>query len=257
MNDAFWRTRPGLAGGIDKDGSRAASLLASGFGSVEFGTVTPHAVPGHNPGVRALADRLSDIDRTGIDHRLDARIGVSLGAGMDAAPTGLAAEWLAAMPIAWGVADYLCFNLSARAYRPLLDEAHAALLIEAIGSIVQMRERLTHRSGRRVAVLLKMPLGTMDAASQTRLRRINTIGLDALITVLPESGERLAALAAAAAICRQETPLIAVGGIRTAEDVRAVLAAGAAGIQVHGAFVEHGTDCLPPLLEGMAAAMCA
>ena len=34
-----WHARPGLAGGIDKDGTRAAELLGLGFGSVEFGTV--------------------------------------------------------------------------------------------------------------------------------------------------------------------------------------------------------------------------
>ena len=34
-----WHARPGLAGGIDKDGTRGAELLGLGFGSVEFGTV--------------------------------------------------------------------------------------------------------------------------------------------------------------------------------------------------------------------------
>lgn len=251
MNTSFWRERPGLAGGIDKDGSQASALLSSGFGSVEFGTVTPFPEPGHNPGVVALMARLSNLDRRSSK---GARIGVSLGAGIGASPTALAVEWLAGMHAAWAVADYLCFNLSARAYRPLLDARHAALLIDAIDTVVRERERLAIKTGRRLAVALKLPLGEMGEQRRERLTAIAASGLDALVAVLPEDGERLAALHEAVSECQGKALVIAVGGIRTAEDVRAVLGAGAAGIQVHRAFAEHGVGCLPPLLQGMSTA---
>jgi dihydroorotate dehydrogenase len=251
MSTAFWRERPGLAGGIDKDGSQATVLLSSGFGSVEFGTVTPLPEPGHNPGVVALMARLSTVDRS---KSKGAQIGVSLGAGIGASPAALAVEWLAGMRAAWTMADYLCFNLSARAYRPLLDARHATLLIDAIGTIMRERERLATRTGRRLAVALKLPLGEMGEQRRGRLAAIAATGLDALVAVLPEDGERWAALQEAVSVCQGKALVIAVGGIRTAEDVRAVLAAGAVGIQVHSAFVERGVDCLPPLLEGLPAA---
>lgn len=57
-----WLAQPGLAGGIDKDGSRAAELLGLGFGSVEFGSVTALAIAGINPGVSALVARLQQLD---------------------------------------------------------------------------------------------------------------------------------------------------------------------------------------------------
>ena len=249
MNTAFWRELPGLAGGIDKDGRRADELLRSGFGSVEFGTVTPYPVPDHNPGVAALAARLSMLDRRGCS----ARIGVSLGAGVDAAPRALADEWLAGMHAIWRVADYLCFNLSARAYQPLLEARHVGLLIDAIGAVVRERACLAGRTGRRVALALKLPLAAEGEHWPDVLTTIARLELDALIAVLPEAGERLAALGGVASLHRGRTLLVAVGGIHTAEDVRAALAAGADGIQVHGAFIERGVDCLPALLAGMSA----
>jgi dihydroorotate dehydrogenase len=103
-------------------------------------------------------------------------------------------------------------------------------------------------------VALKLPLGEMGEQRRGRLAAIAATGLDALVAVLPEGGERLLALREAVSVGQGKTLVIAVGGIRTAEDVRAVLAAGAVGIQVHSAFVERGVDCLPPLFEGLSAA---
>lgn len=250
MSASFWRERPGLAGGIDKDGGRAAELLASGFGSVEFGTVTPQPESGHNPGVAALVARLASLDR---HRRRDSRIGVSIGAGIGSAPAMLASEWLAGMRAAWAVADYLCFNLSARAYRPLLEARHAAFLEHAIATLLRERERLSGEAGRRVAVALKLPLDAVAGSRPDAWRVIAGMGLDALIAVLPEGGERLTALRELASYGRNGPLLVAVGGIRSADDVREVLLAGAQGIQVHSAFVEHGVDCLPALLAGMSA----
>ena len=242
---SFWRERPGLAGGIDKEGSRAVELLSIGFGSVEFGTVTPQPVPGqqpgHNPGVDALVARLAGI------HQIagGCRIGVSLGAGPDVTPDTLAAAWLAGQRAAWPVADYLCFNLSARAYQPLLAAQHTGALKRAIAAVVYEREQLRLITGRQVAVALKFPLAFAGREALVGM------GLDALIAVLPEDETRLSALRQFASSCQGGPTLIAVGGMRSTADVSAVLAAGAEGIQVHGAFVDHGADCLPALLAGM------
>ena len=46
-----------------------------------------------------------------------------------------------------------------------------------------------------------------------------------------------------------DTPLVAIGGIRSAADVAAARAAGAAGVQVHRLFVEQGANCLAELGE--------
>lgn len=245
------RERPGLAGGIDRDGSRAAELLAAGFGSVEFGTVTPEPEPGRQPGVAALVQRLAALGHRLPDCQNRTLIGIGLGLGRGAAPGALAAHWLAGLRAAWPVADYLSFNLSAAAYRPLLGPEHAALLAAALAAVARERERLAAKEQRPVALALKLPLESqlLSPAAQMAL----AVGFDVVIPVLPQRPERFDWLHAWSQRIADAAQLVAVGGIRSSADVRAALAAGATGIQVHSVFVEQGSACLPPLLAGLAA----
>lgn len=240
------RERPGLAGGIDRDGSRATSLLACGFAGVEFGTAAPLPGPGGQPGVAALVRRLATV--VGLPGR--ARIGIGLGMNGDVPLDALGAQWLAGMRAAWPVADYLCFNLSAAAYRPLLQPEHAALVGAALATVAGERARLTAVTGRYVGFALKLPLDApqVSAPAQGAL----TAGFDALVAVLPDHAARLEWLHEWAHAIDGGAALVAVGGMRSAADVRAALRAGADGIQVHRAFVEQGAACLAPLLAGLA-----
>lgn len=243
--------RLGLAGGIDRDGSRAAELLAAGFGSVEFGTVTPDPEPGRHPGVALLAQRLAALGPRLPATPNSALIGIGLGLGQHAAPAALGAHWLAGLQAAAPVADYLSFNLSAAANRPLLGPEHAALLAAALATVADAREQLAAGGRRRVALALKLPLEgpSLSAAAQMAV----AAGFDAVIAVLPQRPERLDWLQAWAQRIDAAAQLVAVGGIRSSADVRAALDAGASGIQVHSVFAEQGSACLPPLLAGLAA----
>lgn len=241
------RERPGLAGGVDRTGGCAAALLACGFASVEFGTVTPlpDAV---QIGVAALAQRLAGV--AALPGR--ARIGIGLGLGAGAPPGALGAHWLAGLRSAWPVADYLAFNLSAAAYCPLLRPEHDALVASALAALASERAWLQASTGRRVALALKLPLDApqLSAAAQSALAS----RFDAVIPVLPRHEARLDWLQDWSRAVDGGAALIAVGGIVSAADVRAALQAGASGIQVYRAFVERGAACLAPLLAGLAQA---
>lgn len=260
MIPGAWNARPGLAGGIDKDGSRAAELLALGFAGVEFGTVAPldqSSPASDQPTVEALVARLAALDPR---HRGDTAIGIGLGMRSGGDARNLAADWLAGLHAAYGVADYLSFNLSARACRPLLAETNGALLAQAIAGVAERRAHRVARGGRRVALALKLPLGPDPWRIPAAAALAAEAGFDALIAVLPDDGARLACLRELAGELREKThgkmrsriALLAVGGLRTAADVRAALAAGADGVQVHSAFAECGAACLPPLLAGFS-----
>ncbi len=236
-----WHDRPGLAGGIDKDGTRAEELLGLGFGSVEFGTVAAHP---HAPfGLAALTARLAVLPPRPAG---GSAIGIGIGLPPGAAPAELPGQWLAGLLGAWRVADYVSFNLSAQACRPLLAREHLPLLAAAMKSIAAARDRLP----RRIPLALKFPLGAQGEPLPDVAAAAAQAGFDALTVVLPAAGGQLSRLERFTALAQRiaDGPaLVAVGGIRTAVDVCAARAAGAAGVQVHRAFVDDGPDCLPAL----------
>lgn len=244
MNDSRWPARLGLAGGIDKDGSRAAELLATGFDSVEFGTVAPEAEPGGHPGVRTLTARLLALAPC---ERGKARVGIGLGMSADAPPSALPSEWARGLHEGWAAADYLSFNLSARRYRALLNVDDSPLLLRAFANVAAERDRRARTGDRRVATALKVALGSEDPFPLTVAEAAADAGFDAVIAVLPEGARRLGRLRLLAGRLRGKAAVLAVGGVRTAADVRAALEAGADGVQVHTAFVERGVRCLAVL----------
>ncbi|KON81250.1 hypothetical protein PA01_06175 [Azoarcus sp. PA01] len=241
-----WHERPGLAGGIDKDGTRAEELLNLGFGSVEFGTVAAH--PQAPFSVAALARRLAALPR-GAGR---SAIGIGIGLPPGAAPAALPGLWLAGFLDASPVADYVSFNLSAQAAQPLLAREHLPLLGAAMKSITAARDCLP----RRIALALKFPLGMHGEPLPEVAEAAAQAGFDALTVVLPTADGHVARLARFAALTDRiaDGPaLVAVGGIRTAVDVSAARAAGAAGVQVHRAFVDDGPDCLRALTGASGA----
>ena len=234
-----WHARPGLAGGIDKDGRRAEELLGMGFGSVEFGSVMPEAVS-------AVAARLSALPGA----RATA-IGVGIGLPPEWPADDLGAAWMAGLNALWPVADYLSFNLSAAANRRFLQPEHALRMTAVCRALTARRDRLAAETGRHLPLALKLPLGAGDEPLPEMVGIATAAGFDQLTLVQAEEAgcfSRLNSLASCLAKSANGGPaLLAVGGIRCANDVQAARRAGAAGVQVHRLFVEQGAACLAAL----------
>ena len=239
-----WHDRPGLAGGIDTDGRRAGELLQLGFGSVEFGTVAAHP-QAPNP-LAPLVTRLAALPPCS---PVSSAIGIGIGIGLTpgAPATAVPAQWLDGLHGAWQEADYLSFNLSARAHRPLLAPEHHTLLAITLRALVRARDRLP----RRVALALKLPLGEHPAPLPAIANAAAHAGIDCLTLVLADPpADRTDQLTRLATLARRHPAgpaLVAVGGIRNANDVHAALNAGASAVQVHRAFTQHGPACLSDL----------
>ena len=235
-----WHARPGLAGGIDKDGGRAAELLALGFGSVEIGSVLPAAAP-------AVAAALV----AGSSTRRGA-VGVGLGLPAAMPAERLRESWLAGLAALWPVADYLSFNLSAAANcRFLLPEQWPRLALACRAAAFQ-RDCWAAVSGRHLPLALKLPLGNCGEALPAAASIGAAAGFDLLTVVLPDEAGRFERLSDLARDLDSGPALVAVGGIRSALDVAAARQAGAAGVQVHRLFVEQGPACLATLLRTTA-----
>ncbi|TVO67681.1 dihydroorotate dehydrogenase [Denitromonas ohlonensis] len=237
-----WHDRPGLAGGIDTDGRQAATLLELGFGSVEFGSVAAH--PRAPNSLAPLLARLAALPPRSAE---TSAIGIGVGLSPGAPVTALPAQWLNALHDAWSVADYLSFNLSARARRPLLAPEHHPMLAVTLRALVRERKRLP----RHIALALKLPLGDRHDPLPALADTAAHAGIDCLTLVLADPpaqrSEQLARLADLAHRLAGGPALVAVGGIRNARDVDDAREAGASAVQVHRAFIHRGPACLKDL----------
>lgn len=236
MHRPPWLGGVGLAGGIDKTGERADELLAAGFASVEFGSVTAAPLPGFSCGLAALVDRLAAVEAP------RSAIGIGLGLPPDLPPGQLADQWLAGLRLLAArpaVADYLSFNLSAAANRRFVEPAHYPQLAAALAAVAEFRHSA---AGRRLPLLaVKLPI----AAAAPLWDELRAAGLAQVTVVLPDGvppGQALAPLAGRSGLWR-----LAVGGIGSAADRQAAHAAGADAVQVHRLFVAHGAACLMSL----------
>lgn len=258
MSAAFaWLHRPGLAGGIDKTGETAGELLAMGFGSVEFGSVTVAPLAGSNPGLAALIARLAILGRDGLaapagsaavnrKKRPKSAIGIGLGLPPELPAEGLADQWLEALHrLAEGpaVADYLSLNLSAAANRRFLGEALRDELLAGLRAVAGFRR---HRpAGGQPRLAVKLPVAAVPGLWPA----LRQAGVEQLTVVLPDGGEGLAGLRPACQLLAADGGrVVAVGGIRSAADYRAALAAGASGVQVHRLFVAEGAATVARLV---------
>ncbi len=235
----------GLAGGIDRDGSRAGELLAAGFASVEFGSVAAGIAGFPDDSAAALAARLGEW-RAAPGRAEAPRIGVGLSRPSMAPAAALADCWLAGFDAVAGVADYVSLNLTAAANRLLLAPEHRPLLARAFAAVIAQRDALA-AAGRRVELALKLPLGAAGEPLPSIGLLAVAAGFDRLTLVRADGETDFARFAALARRLDGQAAAVAVGGIRNAADIAAARAAGAAGVQVHRLFVERGLGCLGAL----------
>lgn len=256
MATPWWLDRPGLAGGIDKTGERAAELLGLGFGSVEFGSVTVRPLAESNPGLGALLARLAtqrmDLLPGAVNRKkcLKTAIGIGLGLPPTLPPEQLADEWLAGLRLlaeAPPVADYVSLNLSAAANRRFVGVELQPWLLAALAAVACFRRQ--QAPAQRPQLAVKLPVDAAPGLWPALL----AAGVGQLTVVLPEdvrrfdSLARLRELAAETATEKGGPALVAVGGIVNAPSRQQALAAGAKEIQVHRLFTLAGA-ATPELL---------
>ncbi len=271
----------GLAAGFDKGHGLAGGLFALGFGAVEIGTLTPRPQPGNDrprlfrlPGARALVNRMG-FNNAGADaarqryERLAFRpapLGVNLGKNKATSATDAAADYLAAFRTLADVGDYFVVNVSSPNTPGLRDLQAPAALREILRPLVTEARA---RGGRPILLKLAPDLADEEIDELAALARAEGLaGLVLANTTIGRAGaegERNAAQAGGMSgpplkarmlqlVARVHAahgaalPIVAAGGIESADDVRAALAAGASLVQLYTAFV-YGGPLLPARLH--------
>jgi dihydroorotate dehydrogenase len=271
----------GLAAGFDKDGEVPAKMLGLGFGFVEVGTLTPRPQPG-NPGPRLfrLTEDGAVINRLGFNNqgqaaaaeRLAGRdrssgvVGINIGANKESADR--IADYVAGVRAMAPFADYLTINISSPNTPGLRD-------LQAGGELVELLAAVGNARPAGIPLFLKVAPDLETGDHERIVRAAIDGGIDALIvanTTLSRpplrsthkgeagglSGAPLGALALNQlrrfrAVSGGQLPLIAAGGIESAEDAWARILAGASLVQLYSALVYHGPGLARTIANGLAA----
>ncbi|MFC6355828.1 quinone-dependent dihydroorotate dehydrogenase [Luethyella okanaganae] len=265
----------GLAAGFDKDGKAVVGLGQLGFGHVEVGTLTAHAQPGNerprlfrlvsdravinrmgfnNGGSSAARERLSRVRAT----RVRPVLGVNIGKSRVTAVADATEDYLSSARALAPVADYLVVNVSSPNTPGLRGLQELELLAPLLAAVKEA-------SGS-TPLLVKIAPDLLDEELRKVARLVVDLGLDGIIatnTTVARGGLRTPAPVVEAAgagglsgaplaerslavlrLIRANVPdalcVISVGGVETAEDVRARLDAGATLVQGYTAFLYRG-----------------
>ncbi len=283
--------RVGLAAGLDKNGRCIDGLGAIGFGFIEVGTVTPQGQPGNpKPRMFRLPEASALINRLGFNNDgLDAFIAnvqraqfrknggiLGLNIGKNAAtPIERAVDdYLLCLDGVYPHADYVTVNISSPNTRNLRTLQSDDSLDALLGAVQERKAALAKRHGRSVPIFVKIApdldetqVGVIAAtlarhridgviATNTTiardavksLRHGNEVGGLSGAPVFEASNRVIAQLRKALGAAY---PIIGVGGVMSAADAQAKVAAGADLVQIYTGFIYHG----PALISDAASAL--
>jgi dihydroorotate dehydrogenase len=280
----------GLGAGFDKDAKFTDELACLGFGFVEIGTVTPRPQPGNpKPRLFRLPADNALINRMGFNNegakaaaeRLKRRkeklvIGGNIGKNKDTPNENAIDDYTACFKDLYDVVDYFVVNVSSPNTPGLRALQSKGPLMEILNSLASLNKEL----GKPKPLLLKIAPDLskeelddiIDIVQQTGIEGIvatnTTIDRSGLKTSTSEidkigagglSGKPLRSRATEViSYIHQKTngtiPIIAVGGIFTAEDAIEKLNAGASLVQVYTGFVYEGPGIAKNICKGILRA---
>ncbi|MDB5593553.1 MAG: quinone-dependent dihydroorotate dehydrogenase [Hyphomicrobiales bacterium] len=277
----------GMAPGFDKGGEVPDALLRLGFGHVEIGTITPLPQPGNaKPRLFRLAEDLGVINRLGFNSeghavahaRLVARagrggiVGINVGANKDSSDRS--GDYVTGIRAFADVASYFTINISSPNTPGLRDLQQAAALDDLLARVVEARDVMAEKYGRKPLLLKIAPdLTEGDLDDVVRVARARAV--DGMIignTTIerpptlrsPEAREtgglsgrplfELSTKMLAAAYLRvdRQFPLVGVGGIDGPDTAFAKIEAGATLLQIYSVLVFEGPGLIGEIHNGIA-----
>jgi dihydroorotate dehydrogenase len=272
----------GLAAGLDKNGDYIDALAALGFGSIEIGTVTPRPQPGNpKPRLFRLPEHQAIINRMGfnnlgIDHLIDqvskcaykGVLGINIGKNFDTPIERAADDYLIGLRKAYSAASYITINISSPNTKNLRQLQQSDESRKLIAALKEEQLKLQMEHGKYVPIALKIaPDLTSEDISRLAglLLEFEVDGVIATNTTIdrlmignhplalengglsgsPVKAKSTTVVKRLALELQGKVPIIAVGGIMSAEDAQEKFAAGAQLIQVYSGLIYKG----PRLIE--------
>jgi dihydroorotate dehydrogenase len=280
-----FRNPLGMAAGFDKDARVFAPLLATGFGFVEVGSLTPKPQRG-NPTPRIFRSTADGavINRLGFNNegqaaavrRLSSRrsgiVGVNIGAGHDSEDR--IGDYVSSVSRMSPVADYLTINVSSP-NTPGLRDLQAP---EILGELLSRVQKARGSAEKRPPLLIKLAPDIADADLPEIVGVIRVHGVDGIVvsnTTQSHDGLKDRAFAAEAGglsgrplftratrmlarvyrLTDGRLPLIGVGGIESGDAALAKIEAGASLIQLYTGLIFEGPSLITRIKQTLVAAI--
>ncbi len=277
--------RLGLAPGYDNNGYAIDALFRLGFGFLELGAVTPKAQAGNekprmfrlvkqqalinrmgfpNQGVDQLAQRLRAYSGNGL-------IGVNIGKNKETPLNHAADDYIYCMKALYPYVDYLTLNFSSPNTPGLRDLNQPEYLTALLAKVKQAKKLLKAEHQRDVPILAKISPDLTDEQLLSVVETAQQQGIAGFIATNTtvnrfDFGEKEAqeqgGLSGAPLfttardrvkkiheITKGKLPIIAVGGISSAEQAKQMIDAGASLLQIYTGFIYQGPALIKKIIE--------
>ncbi len=272
----------GLAAGFDKNAVALRAWQALGFGFAEVGTITARAQPGNpkprifripeigglinrlgfnNDGADAVAERLRHLEQSGWWPRMP--VGINIGKSKITPLEEATSDYLLSFERLHSFGDYFVLNISSPntpGLRALQDRGALNELLETI------QRRNTDRRPLLIKIAPDLEWGSIEEiiglAQEHELAGIIATNTTVDHSSVPEARRQQGGLsglplrARSTEIVRFITertalPVIAVGGIFSADDAMEKLDAGAALLQIYTGFIYEGPGLIHKICEAI------
>lgn len=278
-----WAGPIGLAAGLDKQGVGLPVWEALGFGAIEVGTVTAQAQPGNpRPRLYRLVEEQALVNRMGFNNdgaaalaaRLDAvraagkwpkvPVGVNLGKTKVVPNEQAVEDYLVSVSALRGKADYVVINVSSPntpGLRALQERSELERLLRAVVPAAEAPVFLKLAPDLEEEPLREAVGVAIDAGCAGIIATNTTITRPGKTGRIDQSGglsgaplrtlarQKIGIVLSAA---EGRVPVVGVGGVSTADDVRALLGMGCAAVQLYTAFIYGGPTLVARLHRELA-----
>lgn len=279
----------GLAAGLDKNGDHIEAMSALGFGFVEIGTVTPRPQPGNPkprlfriPEAQGIINRMG-FNNLGVDHLIEQvqaadtknLIGINIGKNFDTPVEKAVDDYLIGLNKVYPHADYVTINISSPNTPGLRTLQFGESLDSLLSALKNAQAELAEQYEKYVPMAVKVaPDLTKEEVSQLA-QAFNKHKIDAVIaTNTTMDREAVAGLQNAdeagglsgAPVFEKSTeivrlfrealdddlPIIAAGGIMSAQQALAKLDAGASLVQIYSGLIYQGPKLIREVIQSIS-----
>ncbi len=281
--------RVGLAAGLDKNADYIEGLSAVGFGFIEVGTVTPRPQPGNPqprlfriPEAQAIVNRMG-FNNKGVTHLIeqvkkshkDTLLGINIGKNFDTPVESAVDDYKLCLQSVYPYADYITINISSPNTPGLRTLQFGDELKHLLETLKTEQTLLAEQSGKYVPLAVKIAPDMEDSDIKLIADLLLEKGIDAVIATnttiardavvgLPHANEQgglsgvpvfqqsTHVVTVLAEQLQGKIPIIAAGGIFSAQDAQQKITAGADLVQIYTGFIYKGQALIKECARALA-----